>query len=248
MDSMAKKLVKGKMGSIMLDPNTADECWHAYNLIAQGDSISAKTFRKVKIGNHVTQVHVQLEIEVETITLNSTRSSIRIHGKNLTKNEHVRIGAYHSIEVGTSTPFKVSKTVWDERALHQLQQFYNGKNPLIVKHANNKSQSKDQQAFQDWLDMWEKDTNRAIYGSKEVYFAHENLAIKTLLLTESQFKNANVDIRKKFVALVDAVKANGGKVHIFPTTHVSNKLLEQHTGVVAILRFPMPGINELDYN
>lgn len=77
--------------------------------------------------------------------------------------------------------------------------------------------------------------------------AHGNLAIETLLLTESRFRSTDVDVRKKVVVLADAVKANGGHVHRFSSMHISGQRLEQHAGAAAILRFPMPELNELDH-
>lgn len=54
----------------------------------------------------MTQVQVELEIKVDGVKLDATRSSIRIHGKNLTKNEYVNVQVYHTLEVGNSTPFE----------------------------------------------------------------------------------------------------------------------------------------------
>ena len=37
-------------------------------------------------------------------------------------------------------------------------------------------------------------------------------------------------------------------MYIFPSLHVSSQDLEKYTRIVAILRFPMPGINEIEYD
>ena len=37
------------------------------------------------------------------------------------------------------------------------------------------------------------------------------------------FRNADVETRKKYVQLVESVKANGGKVHVFSSMHVSGE-------------------------
>ena len=243
-----KKLAKGKMGSIMLDPNTSDEYWHVYNVIEQGDHILAKTSRKVKLKNNVTQVFLNLEIEVESVELDAESSIIRIHGKNLTKNEYIGMGVYHTLQIDNSTLFKVSKTVWNDTTLHHLKDFYNARNPKVAKHISSKNQSKDMQVFQDWLNLWERNPDQAVYGSNEVFLAQENNAIEKLLLSDSLFRNNDVDVRKKFVDLADAVKAKGGKVHIFPLFHVSSQDLEKYTGIAAVLRFPMPEINEIEHD
>ena len=63
--------------------------------------------------------------------------------------------------------------------------------------------------------MWEKNPNRAMYGSNEIFVVHKNNAIEKLLLNECLFRNRNIYVRKKFVDLANVVKAKGDKVHIF---------------------------------
>ena len=195
MDFM-KELAKGKMSLIILDPNTPDEYWHVYNGIERGDHILAKTSRKVKLKNKVTQVYLHLEIEVENIQLHAESPVIQIHGKNLTKNEYIGVRIYHTLQIDDSTLFKVSKTVWNDKTLHHLKEFHKARSPKVV---SGKNQSKDTQVFQDWLNMWERNSDQVVYGSNEVFFAQENNAIEKLLLSESLFRNKDVDVRKKFV-------------------------------------------------
>ena len=70
--------------------------------------------------------------------------------------------------------------------------------------------------------------------------------------------------RKKYVALVDSVRQNGGAVYIFSSLHVTGERkyhllmsersselrrileLSKLTGIAAILRFPVPEIEEED--
>lgn len=50
--------------------------------------------------------------------------------------------------------------------------------------------------------------------------------------------------RKRFVNLVEQVRDAGGDVKIFSSLHVSGEQLDQLTGIAAILRFPMPELEE----
>jgi protein pelota len=52
--------------------------------------------------------------------------------------------------------------------------------------------------------------------------------------------------RKRYVKLVESVKENNGVVKIFSSMHVSGEQLGQLSGIAAILRFPMPEIEEDD--
>ena len=51
-------------------------------------------------------------------------------------------------------------------------------------------------------------------------------------------------MRKKYVRLVESAKENGCEVKIFSSMHVSGESLGQLSGIAAILRFPMPEIEE----
>lgn len=68
--------------------------------------------------------------------------------------------------------------------------------------------------------------------------AHEG-AVKVLLLSDALFRSLQVQERKKYVDLVDEVKANGGSVHIFITGTKTEMELSKLSGVAAILLFPV---------
>ncbi|KAK8919403.1 hypothetical protein KSP39_PZI021685 [Platanthera zijinensis] len=92
----------------------------------------------------------------------------------------------------------------------------------------------------------DQDTARACYGPRHVEVAHERMAIQTLLITDSLFKNADISARQRYVKLVDSVKDSGGTVHIFSSMHVSGDQLAQISGIAAILRFPLPDLDDID--
>ncbi|CAI0552617.1 unnamed protein product [Linum tenue] len=91
-----------------------------------------------------------------------------------------------------------------------------------------------------------QDPDRACYGPKHVEVANERLAVQTLLLTDDLFRNADVPTRRKYVDLVKSVKGSGGKAHIFSTMHSSGEQLAQLTGIAAILRFPLPDLDDIE--
>uniref|UniRef100_A0ACD5TZ41 Uncharacterized protein n=1 Tax=Avena sativa TaxID=4498 RepID=A0ACD5TZ41_AVESA len=91
--------------------------------------------------------------------------------------------------------------------------------------------------LQEFYAMMTKDSDRACY---------ERLAIKTLLLTDTWFRNPDVDARKKYVDLAESVKNLGGEVRVFSSMNVSGTQLDQLTGIAAILRFPLPELDDID--
>ncbi|KAI8576982.1 hypothetical protein K450DRAFT_254524 [Umbelopsis ramanniana AG] len=94
--------------------------------------------------------------------------------------------------------------------------------------------------------MLNNDPDRAFYGFKHVAKANERGAIGTLMVTDALFRSADIATRRKYIELVEGVRASGGQVLVFSTLHVSGEQLNQLTGVAAILTFPLPDIEEED--
>jgi protein pelota len=101
-------------------------------------------------------------------------------------------------------------------------------------------------ALTDFNTMLTTDEDRAFYGQSHVFAAAESGAIQVLLITDELFRATDVATRKRYVTLVDDVKREGGEVAIFSTQHVSGAQLRDMSGVAAVLRFPMPQINEIE--
>ncbi|KAI0510479.1 hypothetical protein KFK09_011081 [Dendrobium nobile] len=322
-------------GSIKIIPEEEDDMWHAYNLISEGDLVQAVTVRKVlrelaSGGRDSERVKLKLEIKVESVDYNKEGSVLRIRGKNVLQNEHVKIGQFHTLEVEPHRPFVLRKDVWDSFSLdilHQacdpaasadlavvlmqeglahmfligrsitttrsrietsiprkhgpaiagyesaLKKFFENVLQSVLKHIDFKvvrclviaspGFTKDQ--FRDYLlleaerrslrpiienksrlVLAHSTSARACYGPRHVEVANERMAIQTLLITDSLFKNADVLARKKYVNLVDFVKNSGGSVHIFSSMHVSGEQLAQLSGIAAILRFPLPDLDDIE--
>lgn len=101
-------------------------------------------------------------------------------------------------------------------------------------------------AMKDLNDMLFDDSDRACYGPKSVDMAQGMMAIETLLITDDLLKSRDVVVRQKYYELVNSVKKAGGKTLIYSSVHVSGEQLAQLTGVAAILRFPLPDIDDLE--
>eukprot|EP00850_Spirogloea_muscicola_P006832 SM000033S12353 [mRNA] locus=s33:298349:300108:- [translate_table: standard] len=84
-------------------------------------------------------------------------------------------------------------------------------------------------------------------------FCTKGLSVTAVALFEGEeianhdgLRNANLTERRRWVNLVEAVKADGGHVHVFSSMHVSGEQLRQLTGVAAILRFPLPDLEDME--
>jgi protein pelota len=71
--------------------------------------------------------------------------------------------------------------------------------------------------------MLNNDPDRAFYGFKHVSKASERGAIGTLLVTDDLFRSADIATRRKYIELVESVRATGGTVFVFSTLHVSGE-------------------------
>ncbi|OVA01663.1 Translation release factor pelota-like [Macleaya cordata] len=118
--------------------------------------------------------------------------------------------------------------------------------PNVMNLIKDTKAAKEVRALKDFFNMLTNDPSRACYGPKHVEVAHERMAVQTLLITDELFRNADVASRKKYVNLVDSVKKSGGNAYIFSSMHVSGEQLAQLTGIAAILRFPLPDLEDME--
>lgn len=102
---------------------------------------------------------------------------------------------------------------------------------------NNAQLSKEIEVLNKFMRLLDTDPDKAYYGYFHVQKANEELAIDSLLISDDLFRSSDVATRKKYVALVESVRENGGTVYVFSTMHVSGQQLQQVSGVAAILRY-----------
>lgn len=114
----------------------------------------------------------------------------------------------------------------------------------VVKRLADTKAAGEVRALNDFYTMLNNEPNRAFYGPKHVIKANEQGAIETLLVTDDLFRSSDIKTRQKYVNLVENVTTAGGNVRIFSGLHVSGEQLNQLSGVAAILRFPLPHIDE----
>uniref|UniRef100_A0A4D5R9R3 Protein pelota homolog n=1 Tax=Scolopendra viridis TaxID=118503 RepID=A0A4D5R9R3_SCOVI len=377
MKLLHKYLEKDGGGNITLLPEEPEDMWHAYNLIAIGDNLRASTIRKVQtesatgsVGSN--RIRTTLTIQVENIDFDIQACVLRVKGRNITENQYVKMGAYHTLDLEANRKFSLSKQHWDSVDLDRidvacdptqhadlaavimhegiahvclvtssmtllrakidmniprkrkgncaqhekgLNKFFENIVQAILRHINfdvvkcillaspgfvkdqfyeymftqavkldqrilieNKSKfllvhsssgfkhslrevladptvtaklsdtkaAGEVKALDTFYTMLQNEPNKAFYGLKHVEKAKEAQAIETLLISDKLFRSQDFIRRKQYVALVDSVKENGGDVKVFSSLHVSGEQLDQLTGVAAILRFPMPELDDAE--
>ncbi|CAD5219581.1 unnamed protein product [Bursaphelenchus xylophilus] len=376
MKILRKYVEKNGSGSVTLICEEEEDVWHVYNLIRIGDQVRCSTVRKVtqetQTGSKSSQrMHVTLTVVVESITYDPTVCVLHLKGRNIQENEHVRMGAYHTLDLELQKRFTLAKEEWDSIDLERLElcadishaadvgavvmhegfaniclltssmtvvkakidmniakkrkgfsqhhdksveKFFNAVVQAFVRHINmeqlkcvivaspgflkeqlvekvleyaaennlkdiilNKSKfllvhstsgfkhalkevladpnvssrladtkaQAEVKALDTFLDLMNNDPDRAFYGYNHVRLALDQLAVDTLMVSDVLFRSRNIEQRKKYVKLVDDARDGGCNVLIFSSMHVTGEQLGQLTGVAAILRFPIEGVDDV---
>lgn len=118
--------------------------------------------------------------------------------------------------------------------------------PAVSSKLADTKASGEVKALDTFYAMLQTEPDRAFYGLKQIQEASEALAVETLLISDELFRSSDVKKRRVYVDLVESIRESGGEVKVFSSLHVSGEQLNQLTGLAAILRFPMPDIEDDD--
>jgi len=118
--------------------------------------------------------------------------------------------------------------------------------PAVLARITDTKAAEEVRALESFYKMLKNEPARAFYGPKHVSVACEAEAIEILLISDKLFRSQDIQTRKKHVELIDKVRETGGDVKIFSSLHVSGEQLDQLSGLCAILRFPMPELEDED--
>ena len=132
MKLLEEAFTKGGGGHVRLIPDTPEDMWHVYNLIRIDDHVDAVTFRKVTRGGdgdgigggsaESERVKVRLRLKVEDVSYDGEGEACRVKGRNTTETEHVKLGAYHTLDLDVNRPVKIEKDEWDALDIDRLRE------------------------------------------------------------------------------------------------------------------------------
>ncbi len=370
----SRDLTKDCGGTIRLRTEESEDMWHTFNLIDMGDRVRTTTMRKVisesSTGSTTSRrLRLQLTVQVEKTDFDPERMLLRLSGRVMEENPHVRVGAYHTLDLELNQNFSIYKEHWDTIHLDRislasdpvkmaevaavvlvpglanvclitpymtvtrariemniprkrsgnsdhskaLARFYNTlygsilekidfnrikcillgspgftkddffsyltteasrrddrafienkakfvlchsssghkraveellRNPAIANKLSDTRYIKEIQVLESFHSMLKSCQDRAYYGIGHVERASESGAVENLLVSDALFRAQDVATRRRYVVLVENVRSTGGKTFVFSSMHISGEQLGQYGGVAAILRFPMPEIED----
>eukprot|EP01057_Protomagalhaensia_wolfi_P000292 Protomagalhaensia_wolfi_Nauph_80__291@NODE_1161_length_1688_cov_89_140085_g328_i1_p1_GENE_NODE_1161_length_1688_cov_89_140085_g328_i1NODE_1161_length_1688_cov_89_140085_g328_i1_p1_ORF_typecomplete_len232_score48_87eRF1_1/PF03463_15/8_6e36eRF1_2/PF03464_15/2_2e07_NODE_1161_length_1688_cov_89_140085_g328_i17121407 len=120
-------LLRDGAGNVNLEPEEEEDLWHLYNLVQEGDRIRARTTRKVKLENASGNVDVRIKklvltIEVTKIEYEPNDHSVRFSGRNIIEHEDVKLGQFHTLEIGVHDSLNLDKDDWDFACRERLKE------------------------------------------------------------------------------------------------------------------------------
>ncbi|CAJ0895139.1 7454_t:CDS:10 [Entrophospora sp. SA101] len=127
MKLIGKHIEKDRSGCVTLCPEEMEDMWHVYNLITVGDKLKATTLRRVQRENSTGTVDSQrirltLGISVNNIDFDPQGGILRIRGRVILENKHVKMGSYHTIDLELNRNFTLAKPEWDVISLERIQE------------------------------------------------------------------------------------------------------------------------------
>lgn len=122
------------------------------------------------------------------------------------------------------------------------------KSPEVLAKMKDVRYAREAQLMDKFFDKLKLDDGRAWYGTKAVEKAVQERAVGqgggVLLINNSLFRSEDLGTRKRYVALVDKVKADGGEVRVLSSDHGSGQRLQLLGDIAAILTYPMLDLDE----
>ncbi|KAG6036337.1 hypothetical protein E4U41_005744 [Claviceps citrina] len=122
------------------------------------------------------------------------------------------------------------------------------KSPEVMAKMKDMNYTKEAQSMTNFFELLKLDDGRAWYGTTAVEKAIEDGAVGpgggVLLINNSLFRSQDLATRKKYVALVDKVKLDGGETKILSSDHESGQSLRMMGDIAAMLNYPMLDLDQ----
>lgn len=104
---------RNKSGGMQIVPEHQDDIYVLSSVICVGDMVTASTTRKVQLDAKTQQkISLALKIRIETISVDLENSMMYLKGRTAVVHEHVKLGSYHTIDIGTGHSFELEKEEW----------------------------------------------------------------------------------------------------------------------------------------
>lgn len=117
--------------------------------------------------------------------------------------------------------------------------------PNVISLLGDSAAVEESKIFTELEETLLNNPDQACYGIKPVQYAAENGFVSTLLITQGLLQNSDVETRERFDFIIQSVREHGGSVVKFSSLRGTGERLDGLTGIAAILRLPIPNIEEI---
>lgn len=127
-----------KKGEVKIEVTSLDDLWFLSHIIDNGDSVSGKTERKLKLGEgtdrniKVVKKQFYLKINVEKVEFHRYTNSLRVSGKITEGPEDVAKGSYHTFDLEEGTIISIHKEEWLKFQIEKLNEASQDKTEKIL--------------------------------------------------------------------------------------------------------------------
>lgn len=113
------------LGQLKLVPGSFDDLYLLARVIGVGDRVTASTYRRFRPNesDEGEQKEVVIELDVEKVDVDKNSQKLRLTGKILSGKpaEYVRLGSYHTMNIGTGDALTISKEEWKGYVLSMIK-------------------------------------------------------------------------------------------------------------------------------
>ncbi|KAN0126944.1 pelota [Russula decolorans] len=144
MKIVSRHIIKG-LGYVKVRPEEDEDMWHLYNLIREGDNVRAPAIRRVQSvsatgSSESHRVRTTLTLRVTRVEFTppitptsgagdpassapvEPTASLQITGRVVEENEHVKMGAFHTLDIEANRDVRIEKPEWDSISLERIEE------------------------------------------------------------------------------------------------------------------------------
>jgi len=123
---VAERLDKGR---VVVVPECMDDLWHLYNIILPGDTVAARTVRRIRREGEGARPDkgerqpMFLRLAVEEVSLHKYSNRLRVKGRIVAGPEDlVSLGSFHTLNVEPGTKLEIVKSHWPRSMVRRLRE------------------------------------------------------------------------------------------------------------------------------
>ncbi|KAF8505640.1 pelota [Russula emetica] len=144
MKIVGRHIIKGS-GYVKVRPEEDEDMWHLYNLIRERDNVRAPAIRRVQSvsatgSSESHRVRTTLTLQVTRVEFTppitptsgagdpassapvEPTASLQITGRVVEENEHVKMGAFHTLDIEANRDVRIEKPEWDSISLERIEE------------------------------------------------------------------------------------------------------------------------------